>query len=486
MQYPTINTSKMSEESRKLGLIGLTAIVFSSMIGGGIYAIPQNMAAGAGLGATIISWMISGFGVLFLVLTFKTLSDLRPELNSGIYQYAKESFGNYIGFNVAWGYWLCAAMGNVAFAVMLNDSLGFFFPVLLNYGWQTWLLSSVLIWCMFGIVASGIKEASIINAVVSILKFTSLTFIIVILLLFFKTDNLTWDFWGKDLGLGSVTQQVRSTMLVTLWCFIGVEGAVVVSGRARHRKDIGRAGVIGFILALFLYLMLSILSYGILRQPELALLPNPSVPYVLEAAVGHWGAIFVLISIIFSILGGWIAWTILCAEVPYTSAKANILPRVFGKENKHESPINSLFASSLLMQFFIFIVVLSEHVYLAAIEIAGVMILPSYLFSGLFLIKESYTPAELQKGLYSKVYLRIIGFITTAYCIWLIYAGGLELFYFTSIAYLIGIGFYIKGRMDHRNEGEVVFTHREKIYAAVIFFAALSCIGLLISGYNPL
>lgn len=117
----------MSEESRKLGLIGLTAIVFSSMIGGGIYAIPQNMAAGAGLGATIISWMISGFGVLFLVLTFKTLSDLRPELNSGIYQYAKESFGNYIGFNVAWGYWLCAAMGNVAFAVMLNDSLGFFF-----------------------------------------------------------------------------------------------------------------------------------------------------------------------------------------------------------------------------------------------------------------------------------------------------------------------------------------------------------------------
>lgn len=116
----------MADTSKKLGLGGLVAIVFGSMIGGGIFNISQNMAQGAGLGATLISWVISGVGVLFLVLNFKVLADARPDLNAGIYQYAKEGFGNYVGFNIAWGYWLCAAMGNVAFAVMLNDSFGEF------------------------------------------------------------------------------------------------------------------------------------------------------------------------------------------------------------------------------------------------------------------------------------------------------------------------------------------------------------------------
>lgn len=91
----------MADGSKKLGLGGLVAIVFGSMIGGGIFNISQNMAQGAGLGATLISWVISGVGVLFLVLNFKILADARPDLNAGIYQYAKEGFGNYVGFNVA-------------------------------------------------------------------------------------------------------------------------------------------------------------------------------------------------------------------------------------------------------------------------------------------------------------------------------------------------------------------------------------------------
>ena len=95
----------MSDSSKKLGLGGLIAIVFGSIIGGGVFNISQNMAADAGLGAVLISWVISGVGILFLVLNFKILSDVRPDLNAGIYQYAKEGYGDYVGFNIAWGYW---------------------------------------------------------------------------------------------------------------------------------------------------------------------------------------------------------------------------------------------------------------------------------------------------------------------------------------------------------------------------------------------
>lgn len=476
----------MNKQSQKLGLAGLTAIVFSSMVGGGIFAIPQNMAEGAALGATIISWIISGAGVLCLVLTFKILSDLRPDLNAGIYQYAKETLGNYVGFNIAWGYWLCAAMGNVAFAVMLNDALGYFFPFFLNYSWQTVLLGTVFIWGMFFIVASGIKEASIVNTIVSVVKFLAISMIIVVMIIYAKVGALSYDFWGEAIHSASLGEQIKSTMLVTLWCFIGVEGAVVVSGRAKNSGDVGKAGAIGFLLALLLYLLISVLAYGILHQPELAKLPNPSVAYVLEAAVGQWGAVFVLISIIFSIIGGWIAWTILCAQVPFTAAQVHILPKVFAHENKHGSPVYALLASSILMQIFIFIVVMAESVYMAAIEIAGVMILPSYLFCGIYLFRSTFDGELHANNQHKLKRYRIIGVLTTIYCIWLIYAGGLELFFLTSIAYLIGVVFYIKARHEEVGNNAEIFTSGEKMLAMLIAVSAVISSILIASGYTSL
>ena len=235
------------DSSKKLGLGGLTAIVFGSIIGGGIFNIPQNMAVGAGLGATLIAWVISGIGILFLVLTFKILSDLRPDLNAGIYEYARKGYGEYVGFNVAYGYWLCAAMGNIAFAVLLNDSVGYFYPVLLKHGWQTVLFGSAFIWIMFFILAMGVKTAALLNTIVSIVKFVTLGLIIVVIIIYFKYDLFTFDFWGKIGDLGSVGKQVKSTMLVTLWCFVGVEGAVVISSRARKNTDIGKATIMGYL-----------------------------------------------------------------------------------------------------------------------------------------------------------------------------------------------------------------------------------------------
>jgi hypothetical protein len=40
--------------------------------------------------------------------------------------------------------------------------------------------------------------------------------------------------------------QVKSTMLVTLWVFIGIEGASVYSSYAAKRPDVGAATVIGY------------------------------------------------------------------------------------------------------------------------------------------------------------------------------------------------------------------------------------------------
>lgn len=473
----------MADGSKKLGLGGLVAIVFGSMIGGGIFNISQNMAQGAGLGATLISWVISGVGVLFLVLNFKILADARPDLNAGIYQYEKEGFGNYVGFNVAWGYWLCAAMGNVAFAVMLNDSFGEFFPVLLKHGWQTVVFGSFFIWAMYFIVARGVKAAAAMNTVVTIVKFAALILIVVILFIFFKVGALSYDFWGHISDLGSLGTQIKSTMLVTLWCFIGVEGAVVMSARARNSQDVGKAGVIGFLLALVLYALISILSYGIMKQPELAKLDDPSVAYVLKAAVGEWAYTFVVLSVIVSVIGGWIAWTLLCAQVPYTAAQVKILPKSFLRENKQETPIHALLISSIIMQVFMILVAMAKSVYDAAIDITGVMILPAYLFCGLYLVKASFTKGELKTTDAKKILqYRIIGIISSVFCLWLLYAGSLLLLLITSIFYLAGFYFYVVARKQNMEKGEKVFSRSERWLAIAIAVCSVIAVVLMAEG----
>ena len=165
-------SSQAASTSKRLGVMGLAAIVVSSMIGGGIYSLPQNMAAPAAVGAVIIAWIITGTGMYFIANTFRTLAAARPDLTAGIYMYSKEGFGNYIGFTIAWGYWLCQICGNVGYAVITMDALNYFFPGWFAGGnnWESIIGGSILIWMFNFIVLAGVKQAAAINLVATICK----------------------------------------------------------------------------------------------------------------------------------------------------------------------------------------------------------------------------------------------------------------------------------------------------------------------------
>src|SRR5918994_3202719 len=114
--------------SGKLTLIPLIALVVGSMIGGGVFNLPSDMSAGASPGAIIIGWLITGTGMLMLAFVYQSLAVRKPDLNAGPYAYAKAGFGAFVGFNSAWGYWLSAFLGNVAYAVAIFSALSFFAP----------------------------------------------------------------------------------------------------------------------------------------------------------------------------------------------------------------------------------------------------------------------------------------------------------------------------------------------------------------------
>ena len=59
---------------------------------------------------------------------FLRTQQVKPELTNGIYSYAKEGFGEFVGFNSAWGYWMSALISNVSYITLLFGALGYFFP----------------------------------------------------------------------------------------------------------------------------------------------------------------------------------------------------------------------------------------------------------------------------------------------------------------------------------------------------------------------
>ena len=453
--------------SGKLGFWGLTALVFGLMVGVGIYNLPQNMAAVASPGAVFIAWIVTAMGILPLVIAFKWLSTHYPQYNAGLYQYAQAEFGNFAGFNVAWGYWLCTAFSNVAYGVMLNDSCGAFFPALLNHGWETVIFGSALIWAMYFIVAQGIKTAKFINTLLACVKVVMLLFIIIVFVVFFNTGLFESDVWGFGSDLDTPVTQVKSTMMVTLFCFFGVEGAVMMSARAKRSSDVGRAGIAGFIISLVLYMSVSLLCFGLLSRAKLAGLQDPSIAYILRLTVGEWAYWFVICAVIISLIGGWVAWTLVVAQVPYEASLVGILPSSFQQLNRHGMPAYGLFASSVVMELFLLLVVMADNVYMAALRITGLMIIPCYFFTGLFLLKKARTTG-----------IRILAIVTSAFCLWMAYAGGLTDMLMTSVFYILGTVFFIRARIENNPNGRI-FTFNEKCGLYLLIICSLLTIGII-------
>lgn len=389
----------------KLRLGSLTALVIGSMVGSGVFSLPQNMAAGAGPLAVLIGWAITAAGMLALVFVYQSLATRKPELDAGPYAYAKAGFGPFIGFNSAWGYWISAWVGNVSYAVIVFSALSYFFPAFGDGNtWQAVLGASILLWLIHVLILAGIRQAAVINLIVTVAKIAPIVLFVGVVAVAFKLQVWSLDFTGLgNASLGSITAQVKSTMLVTLWVFIGIEGASVFSGRAERRKDIATATVLGFFTCLALYALVSLLSLGILSQPELAALKNPSMAGVLEAVVGPWGAVLINIALVVSVVGAFLSWTLLAAEIPHVAAKDGTMPKFFGWESDRGVPSTSLLITNLLVQAFLVITLFAQSTYQALFYIASAAILVPYIFSGAYAAKlaltgESYESGEQRAG----------------------------------------------------------------------------------------
>ena len=458
-----------------LGVLALAAIVVSSMIGGGIYSLPQNMAAGASAGAVLLSWAITGFGVYFIANTFRTLSVAKPDLTAGIYLYSREGFGPYVGLTIGWSYWLCQICGNVGYAVITMDALNYFFPPYFAGGnnLASIIGGSILIWGFNFLVLRGIKQATLVNTIGTIAKIVPLILFIVIIAFIFHFDRFDFNFWGENTkSLGGLSSQIKSTMLVTLWAFIGIEGAVVMSKHAKSPQTVGRATLLGFIGCLGIYILLSLLPFGYMSQTELAAVPNPSTAGILEKAIGRPGAWLMNIGLLISVLTSWLAWTMITAQIPQAAAENGTFPKEFAKENEYQAPSVSLWVTSALMQAMILLVYFSNNAWNTMLSITSVMVLPAYFSSCAYLWKiceDGEYPANAYIRRSTALFSSVIG---SVYALWLIYAAGLNYLLMAVIFMTVGIPVFVWARKQSAPD-QKAFTVGEGALACLMVVIAV-------------
>ena len=342
------------------------------------------------------------------------------------------------------------------------------------------VISSMLLWIVHSLVLRGVKEAAAINTVVTYAKIIPIFLFIVFVIYGFSADIFTANFWGgEDVSVGGIASQVRGTMLVTVFVFVGIEGASVYSRYARNRGDVGVATLLGFLGVLCLLVLVTILSYGIMLRPELTALRNPSMAGVLEAVVGPWGAKFVSFGLLISVAGAYLSWVLLAAEILFTASHHQTMPRFLAHKNKHGVPSSALWLTNTVVQVFLILTLFAQQAFRLALELTSSMILIPYLLVAAYGFKLAWSGESYENDPAARRVDFARAAIALVYTAGLIYAASAKHLLLSAAIYGPGTILFIMARKER---GQRIFTPVEMGMFAVAALGAVAAIYGILAG----
>lgn len=469
-----------AQQAKKFSLPMLTAMVVGSMVGAGVFSLPRNFALATGVFGALIAWAIAGTGMLMLAFVFQTLAVRRPGLDAGVYAYAKAGFGELPGLFSAFGYWASACIGNVTYWVLITSTLGLAFPGVFGHGdtVPAFLLSTAGLWVFHILITRGVREAAVVNTIVTIAKIVPIVLFVIITIISLKAHVFSENFWGGEpRNASALFGQVRATMLTTVFVFLGIEGATVYSRYARRRQDVGTATVLGFLGVLALFAAVTICSYGILSRAELEGLSQPSMAGALQAVVGHWGLVLISVGVIVSVLGAYLAWTMMAAEVLYVAAKDKDMPAFLARSSDKQAPIPALVITSILIQVMLLVTLFSEDAFTFTLKLCSSLSLIPYLLAAGYALKIGVRPDAGERGASGRELL--VAGLATFYTVFLLFAAGVEFLLLSFIFYAPGTVLFV---MSRREQGRRLFSPVELVILVIVVMGAIAGIAGLATG----
>ncbi|MFC4723184.1 amino acid permease [Geojedonia litorea] len=425
----------MNSKPQKIGLITATSLVVGNMIGVGIFVLPSSLARYGSI--SLLGWVFTSIGALILATLFSRLSKIVKK-SGGPYAYPKAAFGDFIGFLMAWGYWVSCWIGNAALAIGIVGGLSFFFPVLESNTFYPVVIGLGLLWLFTWINTRGIKESGRVQVITTILKLSPLAFVIIVGLFFFKFEN----FPAFNLTTESNITTLPAVAALTLYAFLGLECATVPAANIKNpEKNIPKATMIGTLLVALVYIAGTVVLFGILPLDKLQ---GSAAPFA-EAAkliAGDLGGYFVAFGVVVSGIGVLNGWVLVTGQVPMATANDGLFPKIFKKQNENGAPVLGLIIGSVLTTG-VLLMNLEEGLvdqFTFIVDMVVFVAVVPYLFTAaayVLLIIEKKTQIN------SMVKTFVLGGLGFLYALWSIFGSGPTIVYYGFILLIAGIPFYV-------------------------------------------
>jgi len=431
-----------AKKSKKLTLAMAVSLVIGNMIGSGIFFLPSSLGAYGGI--SILGWLFTSTGALLLAYVFSRLSRLLPNISGGPYIYAREGFGDFPGFLVAWGYILSIWASIAAITVAFVSYLSVFIPVLATNNVLAALTGLVAIWFLTWINTRAIRTAGSLQLITTILKLIPLVLIAVVGIFYLNPDHFTPFNQSDESSFSAIT----AAAALTLFALLGFESATVPTEDVENAEvNVPRATIIGTLITIIVYILGTVAVMGLISPGNLA---NSNAPFADAAEViwGPAGRYLIAAGVVISTFGALNGWTILQGQVPIAPARQHLFPPIFARRNQHGSPavsliIGSIIVSSLmLMNFSKGMVKAFEFLIL----VTTTTVLVPYIFAA-----AAYGVFVFQKRLGRKGSIPVQMILPTlafAYSVWAVAGSGQEPVYWGFILLLLGIPVYayMKGK----------------------------------------
>ncbi|WP_460220722.1 amino acid permease [Psychroserpens sp. MEBiC05023] len=426
----------MSSKSQKIGLITTTSYVIGGMIGAGIFVLPAVLAPYGSI--SFFGWLLTTVGALILAKIFGNFSRIIKDKSGGPYAYSRAGFGDFIGFLVAWGYWISLWVSNAALAITVVGALSFFFPILESHSIIRVLTGVALIWVLAWINSRGIKDSGRFQVITTVLKLLPLFFVIIAGLFLFDINN----FPAFNLTGESDFSIIPIVAAATLYAFIGLESASIPAADISNpEKIIPKATQIGTIIVALVYILSTFVLFGVLPMDVLASSPSPFADAA-RLIGGDSGGYFVAGGIVVSAVGCLNVGILFTGQIPMAASQDQLFPKIFGRKNKKNAPVFGLIIGSLLTTF-IMLMNLSDGLVDQFTFIANIVVF-SNLIPYLF-VSAAYILVLIERQIPVKNWIKALtlSLLGIAYSIWAIYGAGEESTLYGLILLLCGIPVYV-------------------------------------------
>ena len=308
----------MPKLKRSLNLFDATALAIGAIVVTGIFVI-SGVAAGLAGPAVILSIIIAGIVSSFTAFSYAKLSSSFPKEGS-IYAYAKRTISPFSGFITGW-LWIFENI--VAGATVSLGLAGYVVSLLPQLSLIPIAISSVLIVTFVNLI--GIKQSSIFNALLVILKISALLLFIII---GFSHINLSLYQPFMPNGI----EGVLNGAALIFFAYIGFGRPATAAEEIKNpRKTVPRSIILALALSTIIYILVGIVSVGLIPYQKLASSGSPIADAVEYGIKIYWLKLFVSFAAIAATLSVLLTTLIGVSRVSFAMARDEALPKFFSK-----------------------------------------------------------------------------------------------------------------------------------------------------------